>query len=76
VYETPIDEFRLSRYVLPEAGTAHDLTRPTPQILLCTAGTVRAGEHDLTPGRSVFVPAGEKAEVSGTGTLFRATVVA
>ncbi|MEV3968361.1 mannose-6-phosphate isomerase, class I [Streptomyces sp. NPDC050698] len=76
VYETPIDEFRLSRYVLPEAGAAHDLTRPTPQILLCTAGTVRAGEHDLTPGQSVFVPAGEKAEVSGTGTLFRATVIA
>ncbi|MDT0388663.1 mannose-6-phosphate isomerase, class I [Streptomyces sp. DSM 41921] len=76
VYETPIDEFRLSRYVLPEAGATHDLTRPTPQILLCTAGTVRAGEHDLTPGASVFVPAGEKAEVSGTGTLFRATVIA
>jgi mannose-6-phosphate isomerase len=76
VYETPIDEFRLSRFVLPEAGAAHDLTRPTPQILLCTAGTVRAGEHDLTAGRSVFVPAGERAEVSGTGTLFRATVVA
>jgi mannose-6-phosphate isomerase len=76
LYETPIDEFRLSRYVLPEAGSAHDLTRATPQILLCTAGSVRAGEHDLTPGRSVFVPAGEKAEVSGTGTLFRATVIA
>ncbi|MDK1348745.1 mannose-6-phosphate isomerase, class I [Streptomyces sp. 378] len=76
VYETPIDEFRLSRYVLPEAGAAHDLTRPTPQILLCTAGAVRAGEHDLAPGESVFVPAGERAEVSGTGTLFRATVVA
>ncbi|WP_435283141.1 mannose-6-phosphate isomerase, class I [Streptomyces koelreuteriae] len=76
VYETPIDEFRLSRYVLPEAGATHDLTRPTPQILLCTAGSLRAGEHDLTPGRSVFVAAGEKAEVSGTGTLFRATVIA
>ncbi|MDU0303141.1 mannose-6-phosphate isomerase, class I [Streptomyces sp. PAL114] len=75
VYETPTDEFRLSRYVLPEGGTTHDLTLPTPQILLCTAGSVRAGEHDLTPGHSVFVPAGEKAEVSGTGTVFRATVV-
>ncbi|MFE4969152.1 mannose-6-phosphate isomerase, class I [Streptomyces sp. NPDC056660] len=75
VYETPIDEFRLSRYVLPEGATAHDLTLPTPQILLCTAGTVRAGEYDLTPGRSVFVPAGEKAEVSGAGTVFRATVI-
>ncbi|WP_149548929.1 mannose-6-phosphate isomerase, class I [Streptomyces marokkonensis] len=76
VYETPIDEFRLSRYVLPEGGATHDLTLTTPQILLCTAGSVRAGEHALDPGRSVFVPAGEQAEVSGTGTLFRATVVA
>ncbi|MFB8775685.1 mannose-6-phosphate isomerase, class I [Streptomyces broussonetiae] len=79
VYETPIDEFRLSRYVLPPGGATHDLTRPTPQILLCTAGTVRlgdTGEQELTPGRSVFVPAGEHAEVSGTGTLFRATVIA
>ncbi|MFG3010586.1 mannose-6-phosphate isomerase, class I [Streptomyces cinerochromogenes] len=75
VYETPIDEFRLSRYVLPEGGAARDLTRDTPQILLCTAGTVRAGEHELGPGRSVFVPAGEKAEISGAGTVFRATVI-
>lgn len=75
VYETPIDEFRLSRYVLPATGAPRDLTLPTPQILLCTAGSVRAGEHDLTPGGSVFVPADEKAEVSGEGTLFRATVI-
>ncbi|MFF3845505.1 mannose-6-phosphate isomerase, class I [Streptomyces sp. NPDC002328] len=75
LYETPIDEFRLSRWVLPEGAAAHDLTLPTPQILLCTAGSVHAGEHPLTPGQSVFVPAGEKAEVSGAGTLFRATVV-
>ncbi|MGW2685757.1 mannose-6-phosphate isomerase, class I [Streptomyces sp. NPDC001414] len=75
VYETPIDEFRLSRYVLPAGTTAHDLTLPTPQILLCTAGAVRAGEEDLTPGQSVFVPASEKTEVSGAGTVFRATVI-
>ncbi|MFF9365030.1 mannose-6-phosphate isomerase, class I [Streptomyces griseoluteus] len=74
VYETPIDEFRLSRWVLP-GGTTRDLTLPTPQILLCTAGSVRVGEHGLLPGRSVFVPAGEKAEASGEGTLFRATVI-
>ncbi|MGW1600107.1 mannose-6-phosphate isomerase, class I [Streptomyces eurythermus] len=75
VYETPTDEFRLSRYVLPEGGPARDLTRDTPQILLCTAGAVRAGEHELGPGQSVFVPAGEQAEISGAGTIFRATVV-
>ncbi|MFF7406018.1 mannose-6-phosphate isomerase, class I [Streptomyces murinus] len=74
VYETPIDEFRLSRYVLAAGGAARDLTRDTPQILLCTAGSVRAGEHELGPGQSVFVPAGDKAEVSGAGTVFRATV--
>ncbi|SER72339.1 mannose-6-phosphate isomerase, type 1 [Streptomyces sp. yr375] len=75
LYDTPIDEFRLSRYVLTEGGDAHDLTLATPQILLCTAGTVLAGEHDLTPGQSVFVPAGERTEASGAGTLFRATVI-
>ncbi|KOG35329.1 mannose-6-phosphate isomerase, class I [Streptomyces resistomycificus] len=75
VYETPIDEFRLSRYVLPAGGAAHDLTRATPQILLCTAGSVRAGDVELAPGHSVFVPAGETAQVSGSGTVFRATVV-
>ena len=68
--------FRLSRYVLPEATAPHDLTRATPQILLCTAGSVRAGEHTLAPGESVFVLADERAEVSGPGTLFRATVIA
>ncbi|MGW1216869.1 mannose-6-phosphate isomerase, class I [Streptomyces sp. NPDC002499] len=75
VYETPIDEFRLSRYVLPEGGTAPDLTREAPQILLCTAGSVRAGDQQLTPGQSVFVPAAEHVEVSGAGTIFRATVI-
>ncbi|MEV5610948.1 mannose-6-phosphate isomerase, class I [Streptomyces sp. NPDC052225] len=76
LYDTPIDEFRLSRFVLPAGGAAHDLTAATPQILLCTAGTVRAGDLALAPGESAFVPAGEKAEVSGEGTVFRATVVA
>ncbi|MEU6538348.1 mannose-6-phosphate isomerase, class I [Streptomyces sp. NPDC047000] len=75
VYDTPIDEFRLSRYVLTEVAGPRELTREAPQILLCTAGTVRAGEHELTPGQSVFVPAGETAVVSGTGTVFRSTVV-
>ncbi|MGW5099436.1 mannose-6-phosphate isomerase, class I [Streptomyces sp. NPDC004100] len=75
VYETPIDEFRLSRLVLPEGGAVRELTRDTPQILLCTAGTVRAGEHELSPGHSVYVPAGERVDVAGTGTVFRATVI-
>ncbi|MFE1560647.1 mannose-6-phosphate isomerase, class I [Streptomyces sp. NPDC058734] len=75
VYETPIDEFRLSRHVLAPGGAPRALPDATPQILLCTAGAPRVGELDLTPGESVFVPAGEKTELSGTGTVFRATVL-
>ncbi|WP_103760754.1 mannose-6-phosphate isomerase, class I [Streptomyces sp. SM10] len=75
LYETPVDEFRLSRYVLPAGGTPVDLTAATPQILLCTAGAPTAADLSLAPGESVFVPADETVEVAGTGTLFRATVM-
>ncbi|MEL5959123.1 mannose-6-phosphate isomerase, class I [Streptomyces sp. CLV115] len=75
LYETPVDEFRLSRFDLSPGAAPVDLTRDAPQILLCTGGAPKAGDLDLAPGASVFVPSGEKAEVSGTGTLFRATVV-
>ncbi|MFD9358980.1 mannose-6-phosphate isomerase, class I [Streptomyces sp. NPDC060031] len=75
VYETPIDEFRLSRFDLAPGGAPQTLPDGAPQILLCTAGSPMAGELTLAPGESVFVPAGEKAELSGTGTVFRATVV-
>ncbi|MEU0833297.1 mannose-6-phosphate isomerase, class I [Streptomyces sp. NPDC056231] len=76
VYETPVDEFRLSRYDLSPGAAPVDLTRSAPQILLCTAGAPRVGTLDLAPGGSVFVPSDESVEASGTGTLFRATVVA
>ncbi|MFF4450938.1 mannose-6-phosphate isomerase, class I [Streptomyces sp. NPDC001502] len=75
VYETPIDEFRLSRFLLAPGGASRVLPHDTPQILLCTAGSPQAGELALTPGESVFVPAGEKVELAGSGTIFRATVV-
>ncbi|WP_406494663.1 mannose-6-phosphate isomerase, class I [Streptomyces sp. NBC_00846] len=76
LYETPVDEFRLSRFDLSPGADPVDLTRDTPQILLCTAGAPKAGTLGLAPGASVFVPSGERVEVSGTGTLFRATVMA
>lgn len=76
VYDTPIDEFRLSRFVRAEGAAPTDVTAPTPQILLAVAGRPKAGEITLGPGESVFVPAGETTELSGAGTVFRATVVA
>ncbi|MFC9595579.1 mannose-6-phosphate isomerase, class I [Streptomyces sp. NPDC056944] len=76
VYETPIDEFRLSRFVRAEGAAPTDVTAATPQILLAVAGRPRAGELVLGPGESVFVPAGEATALTGAGTVFRATVVA
>ncbi|MCB5911165.1 mannose-6-phosphate isomerase, class I [Streptomyces pinistramenti] len=84
IYETPVDEFRLSRFVLAPGAAPRPLEPGTPQVLLCTAGTVEAhtagttdgGTLTLAPGESAFVPAGEQVTVSGDGTLFRAKVMA
>ncbi|UNZ19026.1 mannose-6-phosphate isomerase, class I [Streptomyces sp. 891-h] len=89
VYETPVGEFRLSRFVLVPGAAPHSLAAPAAQILLCTAGAVVLHEGDdrgeagakgdaqditLAPGQSVYVPAGQQVQISGDGTLFRATV--
>ncbi|MFF9110967.1 mannose-6-phosphate isomerase, class I [Streptomyces sp. NPDC014805] len=77
VYPAPVDDFRLSRLVLGAGDSARALPGSTPQILVCTAGTIRvAGPRHavvLAGGASVFVPAGERVAVSGEGTVFRAT---
>jgi mannose-6-phosphate isomerase len=76
VYETPVEDFRLSRFVLAPGGAPRQLPYGAPQILLCTAGAPVVGELPLAPGESVFVPAGEEVRLSGRGTVFRATVAA
>ncbi|MFD7923613.1 mannose-6-phosphate isomerase, class I [Streptomyces sp. NPDC059740] len=85
VYETPIDEFRLSRFLLAPDADARPLPAGAPQIVLCTAGSVAlrrtgegtgrgADELTLAPGESAFVPADESVLLTGDGTAFRATV--
>jgi mannose-6-phosphate isomerase len=81
LYETPIDEFRLSRYAIAPGGTPRALDDRTPQILLCTEGSVLLTSADgaellLARGQSAFVPAAEQVQLTGDGTAFRATVVA
>ena len=81
-YAAPIDEFRLSRFVLAPDAPATSVDARTPQILLCTGGhlTLRgaagAGEDQLTleRGQSAYVRAGDQVTATGDGTLFRATV--
>lgn len=79
VYSTPVRDFQLSRYVLAPGGAPCPLATGVPQILLCTAGTVRLTSDDgtelaLSHGESVYLRAEEQARVSGDGTVFRATV--
>jgi mannose-6-phosphate isomerase len=83
LYPAPIDEFRLSRYVLAPGADPRTLDAGTPQILLCTGGTVRletvgadGGTLTLGPGQSAYVPATERTRLDGDGTVFRATVAA
>jgi mannose-6-phosphate isomerase len=81
LYAAPIDEFRLSRYVLAPGSDPRALEPGTPQILLCTAGQASLRAQDgtvltLDRGESCWIPAGERTELSGDGTVFRATVAA
>ncbi|MFD9126425.1 mannose-6-phosphate isomerase, class I [Kitasatospora sp. NPDC059571] len=78
-YPVPIDEFRLSRYVLGAEGA--ELPGRAPQILLCTDGTATltaadGSSLDLARGQSVFLPAdGSTTALAGPdATVFRATV--
>ncbi|WP_068154151.1 mannose-6-phosphate isomerase, class I [Rhodococcus phenolicus] len=61
-YRTPAPEFALSR-LEPAPGSPVTLAPCGPQILLCTAGTVRLGcggaGVELTPGHSVWISAAD-----------------
>lgn len=77
LYVTPTAEFRLSRVELTDAAWSTATTGP--EILLVTAGTVTARstgtELPLPTGAAAFVPAvTDRYELTGRGTLYRATV--
>ncbi|UGY91756.1 mannose-6-phosphate isomerase, class I [Streptomyces gobiensis] len=79
LYATPIDEFRLSRYVLAPGAPPRPLSPSSVQILLCTAGSITLHGEDgtelaLDRGQSAYIRAGEQVEIAGEGMLFRATV--
>ncbi|MFR9731019.1 mannose-6-phosphate isomerase, class I [Saccharopolyspora sp. MS10] len=84
VYQTPAEEFRLSRVDWsPANATAVRLDSPGPQILLCTRGalllsTADGAELELGKGQSVWLAASDPAVLArpvcpdGTAQLFRA----
>ncbi|MFJ3162622.1 mannose-6-phosphate isomerase, class I [Streptomyces kanasensis] len=78
LYPAPVGDFRLSRLRPGTARAAYRLDGSGPQVLVCTGGRARLagprGELWLAPGQSAYVPAGEEVAVTGSGTVFRATV--
>lgn len=66
IYETPIDEFRLSRFALAPGAAPRPLVSRTPQILLCTAGTVRLrnGGADAGDGADAGAGSGSGSELT------------
>jgi mannose-6-phosphate isomerase len=73
VYETPAPDFELTRVTV--AGPV-ELKRRGAELLLVTAGHVRANGQALSRGQSAFLGANESGTVrlEGDGVVFRATV--
>jgi len=64
-YPVPVDDFRITRYDV--AGTASWIA-DGPELLLCTAGAVEG----LVRGECAVALDGERVELSGSATVFRA----
>jgi mannose-6-phosphate isomerase len=78
-WRMPVDDFRLTRLRVPEGYSVAAAPLPGPQILLCTAGTIRvraAGQTvELRPGASAYLrPDAGDLIVTGAGELFRAAI--
>jgi mannose-6-phosphate isomerase len=79
-FETPAEEFRLSRITTLENRRYESQSERNAEILIVTEGSCsfRGGTGDgleLAQGESVFIPASAPAYViEGSATLFRATV--
>lgn len=71
-YPTPATDFALARAEVSGGSVTDDVRGP--QILLCIDGELElSGAVPLVRGQSVFVPAGEAVDLTGSGTVFRAT---
>lgn len=80
VFDTPTEEFRLSRCHITDKKPLHAAEGRNVEIFIVTMGSclLRTGNEDgmeLSTGESVFIPAyAAPYTISGTATLFKATV--
>ncbi|MDD7813471.1 mannose-6-phosphate isomerase, class I [Mycolicibacter sinensis] len=85
VYQTPAEEFAVSRLTLDGAYLGHEVDAPAhhdgPQILLCTEGSVtvhaKTGTLTLHRGESAWVPSDDgpiRLLAQQPAALFRATI--
>lgn len=75
VYDTPVDDFALSRIVLSGGDQVH-LALSGPAIVLCTAGAVTVGGAGdavpLHPGAAVHIADEDAVTLAGVGEAFLA----
>ncbi|HTM83683.1 MAG TPA: mannose-6-phosphate isomerase, class I, partial [Mycobacterium sp.] len=85
VYQTPAEEFAVSRLTLDGGYLGHEVDAPAhhdgPQILLCTEGSVtvhaKSGDLTLHRGESAWVPSEDgpiRLLAQRPAVLFRATI--
>jgi len=75
LWDSAAADFRLTRLRPDRAGGTVRLRPQGPEILLVVDGAVRAGDLPLGKGQAAFVPPGiGNYAVTGTGTVYRATV--
>ncbi|BBX21656.1 mannose-6-phosphate isomerase, class I [Mycolicibacter terrae] len=85
IYQTPAEEFAVSRLTLDGAYLGHEVDAPAhhdgPQILLCTEGAVtvhaKSGTLTLHRGESAWVPSDDgpiRLLAQQNSALFRATI--
>ncbi|WJY96946.1 mannose-6-phosphate isomerase, class I [Corynebacterium fournieri] len=75
-FQLPVDSFAVRMHTL-DHGEALHLDDDGPAIVLCTSGTVRAGDFTLTQGHAAWVPANEGTSeliADGAAEVFVATV--
>ena len=70
-FDVPVPDFALTRLEIDEPTGLHD---DGPSIVLCVAGEVSVADVSVRAGHAAFVPAGDAVTLSGSGTVFVASL--
>ena len=70
-FDVPVPDFALTHLTIDEPTGLHD---DGPCIVVCTSGVVAVADIPVPSGHAAFVPAGQRASITGPGEVFVAGV--